>query len=360
MHDDPICEMSPRFLAYWQGLGRVLIDGEALWEPLKQARGAGDLTDRMNPREVLMGVLGHLGRTDAVRLPVSKSGWDRSVLPHVPRWIRLLGGTKPKPSREWQAWVLHDLLMPAVAGRKSLSQAQQNLLARLDDLLKREGRLKPAGKRSRSLALTGDEKALDDLMETHAIRAIGAEALNVVDFPAPLTTVRIGEGKAILILENQEPFYAALEGLSGAPGPFGAVAYGRGGEIADSIRSLRWVMPGVRVAVYVGDLDRMGMTIMRRAQAAGALIGVRVVPATPLYREMVRRSGSMGYPDGWPSVRANKDAEFSLDQLLEGFEEDIRAFLDRLWENDRRIPEEALESESFQNLTLVGVPDLDD
>jgi hypothetical protein len=242
-----------------------------------------------------------------------------------------------------------------MAGRRILSAAQENLLTRLDELLKKVGLPRSSGKRARSLHLTGDEKALDDLLKSDAIRAIDADVLNVVDYPAPLCAVRIGDGDAVLILENEEPFYAALEGLAGNPSTFGAVAYGRGGEIADSIRSVRWVLPRVTRAVYVGDLDRVGMTIMRRAQVAGAQAGIPVVPGLPLYREMVIRAQAMGYPDGWQAVRANAEGEFPIEVLLEGFDEPLRSHLDRLWENDRRIPEEVLGPESFNTLAQDGV-----
>jgi len=279
--------LSQRFVSCWRKTGRLTVRNGEVWTPLREARERGELTDRMNPREVLMEVLDFLVVGGEVALPVGDAHWDRTLLPHVPRWIRLDGRETAEPDRTWQNRVWHDKLLPAVEGRKRLSPEQIRLLTNLDDLLRQEGPLAPCGIRSRSLRLTGDEKMLKKLLRTDVIGGLDSKILNVVEYPLPLCSVRIGPGHRLLIIENLEPFYAALEGLSPRPGTFGAVAYGKGNEVADSIRSVKLLLPGITEILYVGDLDKTGMSILRRAQVVAATVGLRVEPAQTIYRAMI-------------------------------------------------------------------------
>jgi len=66
---------------------------------------------------------------------------------------------------------------------------------------------------------------------------------------------------------------------SSLPGTFGAVAIGKGNGGADLIRSVKLLLPGITEILYMGDLDKTGVSILLRAQVVAPTASLRVEPA---------------------------------------------------------------------------------
>ena len=349
--------LGARLFGEWEKSGRTRLGQDILWSGFEAVDAMAGRFGNETTREVLMRLLRSLEAAERVVLPVQGGdGWDRTAMPPVPRWVTL---QRPKlvekPSR-WRNWVFHDLLLPVRRGLRVLSPAQETFLLNLDMSLKRGDLSVACGKRSRSLRLTGDEKALDaGFLGAAAFLELDQSLLNCVDYPVPICLAHLEGGRDILIVENAEPFYVALEAARLNSGSFGGIAFGGGNAISDSMLSLRWLAPGPRNVTYLGDLDRSGMEILRRVREVGPKIGVQVSPANGLYREMFRLAKELGEPLGWPAGTANQKCHTPDETLLSVMDEDLRPMVSAMWAADRRIPEEILGVADFSAMLAPSI-----
>jgi hypothetical protein len=135
----------------------------------------------------------------------------------------------------------------------------------------------------------GAEKALDALARTTLFGPgrLTYELLACVRYPAPLPGVCVGDGPDVLVVENSDPYWAAVEVLRAREaGRVGIVVWGCGRSFPSQVTSLAVDVAG-RGPVhgttwYWGDLDPVGVDIAVAAAAAGGS-AVDVQPARGLW-----------------------------------------------------------------------------
>lgn len=149
--------------------------------------------------------------------------------------------------------------------------------------------------RERSLEITGDDKALEKLLDgPFKPRSDVLRALAVRDAPPPMaiTEVHDATGRGILVVENGTTFHSIVEAASchaerERPVAWKWVGYGAGRQLGVILPSLAAMRPSP--IAYFGDLDPEGLEIA----AAGAVAARdghlgQLLPHTCLYRALLK------------------------------------------------------------------------
>jgi hypothetical protein len=238
----------------------------------------------------LVATLTGLAEQGTIDLPAGS--WDRSHTPAAPRFVtvaaaRRIPGEKPWLRFPWCAelgWA---------SSLKALNPKQFGQLMVVNDWL-----AATAGKpvavvphRFRSAELFGNEKALDTLAKTamFAEGRLSYELLRCTRYAPPLPAAVVGPGPDVLVVENSDPYWVAIEALRTlASHPIGAVVWGCGSSFPSQVASLATDVAGrgpvTGTIWYWGDLDPRGVAIAASAAAEAAANGLGpLLPAESLW-----------------------------------------------------------------------------
>lgn len=197
---------------------------------------------------------------------------------------------RDQPWRDGLGWV---------ASLRTVTDGNLAALLAINDWLAatKGGRVPVVPQRIRSAEVLGDEKALDALSKT-ALFGEGRltwELLAAVPVEPPLALRRVGSGGAVLVVENADPYWLAVEALRGCRGAVGLVAWGQGRGGGRSLPTLA-LEPDVSGPVwYWGDFDPVGLDIPTSASPAIEAAGLGpLLPAVPLYEAMADHADRAG------------------------------------------------------------------
>lgn len=254
------------------------------------AATAPRLVGRPEALPTLVAGLTTLAEQGALDLPAG--AWDRSHVPALPKFVTVASARRAKGVQPWRRFPWNPALGWA-SSLKSLGPKQFGQLVEVNDWL-----AATAGKdapfvphRFRSAELFGDEKALDVLAKSALFDPgrLSYELLRCTRYASPLPAAIVGDGPDILVVENSDPYWVAVEALRGAPGhPVGAVVWGCGQAFPSQVASLGTDVAGrgpvLGTTWYWGDLDPTGVNIaVAAAEQARTHLVTEVRPALELW-----------------------------------------------------------------------------
>jgi hypothetical protein len=305
--------VSPRsaeIAAFADGLasrGAVRVRLAALWE--LWAVAAPRLVGDPEQATELAAALDELSARGTLILP--SGAWDYSTFPPLPHSVTVVGARRAPRERRWVhfpwrrelGWVSS---LPEISeARFTDLVAVNSWLAHLDG-----GPVAVVPARYRSVELFGDEKRLEAIARTGLFGPgrLTFELLACVRIPAPLPSAMVGDGPAVLVVENSDTYWTAVDVLRGSSGhPIGAVAWGSGNAFPSQVSAFSVDLGGRGPVTgdvwYWGDLDPPGVAIAveaaRVAARAGGAVAVR--PAAGLWAAMAERpvqdAGRVTWPD---------------------------------------------------------------
>ncbi|WP_157734713.1 Wadjet anti-phage system protein JetD domain-containing protein [Actinopolyspora erythraea] len=172
-----------------------------------------------------------------------------------------------------------------------------NLVAVNAWLTRRPANVVPVPMRYRSAEIFGDEKRLEALARTTLFGPgrLSLELLACVRRAPPLPAVSVGTGPDVLVVENSDPYWAAVDVLSYRDNhPVGAVIWGAGNSFPAQVGTLAVDVAGRGPVTgeiwYWGDFDPPGLAIATNAAAAAAELDMgHLKPAHLLWEEMAGR-----------------------------------------------------------------------
>jgi hypothetical protein len=225
-----------------------------------------------------------------------RDSWDGSFRPALPRFVLVAGVSRARREQAWREQAWRDELGWA-ADLRTINDSNLAHLVAINEWLvaTKGGQVPVVPHRVRSAEVLGDEKALDALFKTTLFGSgrLTSELLAAVQIEPPLALRRVGPGGAVLVVENADPYWMAVEALNGRAGPIGLVAWGAGRS-----RSLPTLAkePGVTGPVwYWGDFDPSGLDIPTSASPAVEAAGLGpLIPAYPLYEVMADHADRVG------------------------------------------------------------------
>lgn len=237
--------------------------------------------------------LAALADAGAIVLP-AKASWDRATRPPLPRFVTVAANRQPPTATPWRTYPWCAQLGWASSLTK-LTATQYHQLVALNTWLARRTADDVIPMRVRSAEIFDDEKALDGLVKTGLFTTgrLTLELLGCRRYPPPLTVTRTGNGPDLLVIENSDAYWVALDAARTIDGPIGRVAFGLGAGFEQSIHALVEEPERPRRLWYWGDLDPKGIAIPTRAARTAAAIGLpRLEPASRLWAAMAALSGT--------------------------------------------------------------------
>ncbi|OBK67150.1 hypothetical protein A5653_17625 [Mycobacterium colombiense] len=270
---------------------RVRILSPQLWQMWTAAapRLHGD------PRQAseLAAALDILSERGTIELPVD--AWDRSTTPPLPRSITVPAARKAHPMRPWTTFPW----CPQLGWVSSLSTLTPTLFDAMIAInawlaATNGGQAPVVPMRYRSAELFGDEKRLENMMRSNLFGdgRISLAMLACTRIPPPLAAARVGEGADVLVTENSDPYWAAVDSLKAATGhTVGLVVWGAGKSFPSQVPALAVDIAGHGptrgVVWYWGDMDPDGLAIATEASRLSSLNGgPRILPAKRLWSAM--------------------------------------------------------------------------
>jgi hypothetical protein len=247
---------------------------------------AGEHVDR---RTYLREALDALATAGRLKLPASKSQWDRFGQPPLPEYIALASERTRSVAAEinWLpelafAWDVKD------AGRR-------RLLEQLNDFLIRHGEFEVLSPyNERSLQIFGDEKVIAGLLENGRLFGelpldrIGAYVPDV-----PLVHARVlgaPVGRPGLVVENRHSYESFLR-WNDSRRAYRLIVCGDGLAVIGQVAAIGELAYDLDVTTleYVGDLDPMGVHVatMLADKFANIADSPPIVPAIPFYRYLL-------------------------------------------------------------------------
>jgi hypothetical protein len=229
----------------------------------------------------LRDALDELAAAGSIELPAGS--WDTASTPPLPKFVRVPSARttkRPKAhlSHPWRpelGWV---------ASLRTVTDGQFEALQRINRWLAGAHTAPVVPHRIRSAEILGDEKALDTLSKSVLFGAgrLSFDLLRCDRIPPPLPAAAVGDGPDVLIVENSDPYWYAVEQLRGHPGhPIGAVIWGSGDTFPAQVSALGVDVAGrgpvTGTAWYWGDLDPKGVRIAVDAARLAAVHGVAPV-----------------------------------------------------------------------------------
>jgi hypothetical protein len=289
-----------------------------------------------------------------IRLPSMQGRcWDRTLEPPLPT---VVWKTPPHEIRDDESWRDYPWLPQLcwIADMPMLSQEQVTFLKRVQAAL-REGVLqRPAALTYRSLQLTGNEKRLSELLHSALFRPgrLSLALLGCIPDVPPLVLEEIGASPIALIFENAAAFRTASAVLKQCSSPpYGWLGFGSGAGFERSIFHLTLIEHQIEGIEYVGDLDRHGLGIARRAaELAHNEHLPPVVPARGLHRAMLQSVWQFGYPEGLEYQPKERRSDASDEALAAWLPEDVRGDVLKIIQAGRRVPEEVLGPDELQHV----------
>jgi hypothetical protein len=328
--------------------GRVTIDLPTLWHCFYSVRP--ELKNDVNGRQRLAADLRLLAEGEFISLPASKSSFDRTALPALPRFVRLLDNSTTAEAKFDHRTFPWSLPMSFIAGLARLPNPK--MVQRLNDFFRGDWKSRiPVPVKERSYEIFGNEKALERILDGQ----LGYEGRLTLEtlrcYRVPLVPVYrvFPTGGDILILENEATF-DSMARWNANHHIFRMVIYGRGREvekIADFLLSEVQSQQGS--IYYYGDLDRLGVVIPYRLSRILELKGGPAIsPAAACYRLLLRQS---------PATLTMIDVDEDLDDppeaewvaALAWLPDDVRTQAEALLTADRRIAQEATGWELLRN-----------
>lgn len=324
-----------------QASGRRKLVGADVWAAFRSAiRGT---TGDADARPRLAELLDALAAEGSVALPRTRSGWDGTAQPPLPRWLRIVpanAAPTDRPDHRTIPWP------PELAFVSRLDRVPL-----LDDLLAIQRFLGRGGRerslvphRERSLQIFGDEKRLDELRRTSLFRTgkLSLELLRCHDVAPPLVWEASAEpaaGRAILVIENLHT-YDSFRRYNGRCGRYAAVAYGHGHEFMKTCLDLPRLTEriGAEAVEYFGDLDGAGLQIPHHARQVlrDVSADLALAPATTWYEAL------LGFADR--AVPAKGGAATGL-ECLDFLPARLRPAAEPLLRRGLRLPQELIGTE---------------
>ena len=231
------------------------------------------LVGSIDAREVLLASLTVLEENNTIRFPSAKSktAWDRTGAPDLPKWVMRNRPSSPSPPPVTRAVVYPTVLEPAVEQAKT--PKQWDLLNRIASWMKDDPHPTYIPVQERSLRLLGNEKKLQDISKSWKLfkdKLITFDMLACYEVATPLPTIRLpGVGPTtLIILENSATYDSVRNVYEAQPEqqrPDLYVGFGWGDKLPSSLRSITYLDPAPEEIVYFGDIDARGLAIAHNA-----------------------------------------------------------------------------------------------
>lgn len=231
-----------------------------------------------------------LDQQGVIELPIG--AWDASTTPPLPRSLVVPSARRPARDREWLRYPWRQEL-GWVASLSSVSDERLRDLIAINSWLGRtNGEWVPVVPvRYRSVEILGHEKTLEAIARTNLFgpKRLSLELLACVRRPAPLPAVSVGPGDDLLVVENSDTYWVAVDALrTSDTHSVGAVAWGCGKAFPSQVGALSVDVAGrgpiTGEVWYWGDLDPAGLTIAAEAAKAAKEIGAPPIrPACDLW-----------------------------------------------------------------------------
>jgi hypothetical protein len=216
---------------------------------------------------------------------------DRTALPHLPAFVTLPAAERPAPTAPSSVAWRPELGWAGALPR--LSDVQLRMLVAVNAWLRDGGSNRPiVPAAERSLELFDDEKAIDARTGGDTLWAperLTLPLLRCEPTLMPLAFEPAGQGRELLIVENQATFASALRVLrEDGSRRWGGVGWGEGRAITRRIAYVAKLPLDVTSVGYFGDLDLAGLQIAAAATATASELGLPPVrPAVELYDILV-------------------------------------------------------------------------
>jgi len=328
------------------------LDSAVLWKYFAEAfpyRPGG-----VENRKWLQRALQEAADQGIIRLPSAQGYcWDRTLEPPVPTVVWKIPSDEGRDDESWRDYPWLPQLC-WITDMPMLSQEQVAFLKRVQAAL-REGVLqRPAPLTYRSLQLTGNEKRLGELLPSALFRPgrLSLTLLGCIPDIPPLVIEEIGASPVALIFENAAAFRTASTVLKEyAHPPYGRLGFGCGAGFERSILYFTLMEHQIERIEYVGDLDRHGLRIARRAaELAQSEHLPSVVPARGLHRAMLQSVQQFGYSEGLEYQPKERRSDASDEALAAWLPEDVRGDVLKIIQAGRRVPEEVLGPDELQDV----------
>jgi hypothetical protein len=279
MSDNPVAARLaewPRARLTMNELSRMLIDATP------------DIATAVDRRQRERAAVDQLAADGKITLPTSRSAWDVSVRPGLPR---TMGVVRQRPATKSRAGnALRAAWNPRLswAAAEQLSSSAIEALLTVNRWLRDVDTLEPVVPlRERSLDIFGDEKRLDALIKTKLFGAqrltldlLRCEVVNV-----PFVFQQISDAPLALIVENHANYASFLRHLTHTRAMnIGHLIYGAGRHFEASVTYLSQLSTAPQTVRYFGDLDIAGLAIPAAASRRAVELGLpAVLPASGLY-----------------------------------------------------------------------------
>jgi hypothetical protein len=287
-----------------------------------------------------------------IRLPSLQGNcWDQTVEPPLPT---VVWKQQPVERRDNESWREYPWLpsLRWVAHLPLLSQEQEIFLKRVQQALLEGVLQRQAPLKYRSLQLTGNEKRLGELLHSALFRPgrLSLELLGCLPDIPPLFLEEMGPSNVALVFENAAAFRTASNILKQCScSPYGLLGFGAGTSFERSILHVTFLERQIERIEYVGDLDRPGLGIARRAAHLAQQENLPpVIPARGLHQAMFDSIRQFGYPDGLEYQAKEQGGHPGDEELVAWLPEDVRREASQIIQSGRRIPEEVLGPDELQ------------
>ena len=327
--------------------GRVTIDLPTIWRCFYMARP--ELKSDISSRQRLAADLQTLAESEVISLPASKSSFDRTALPALPRFVRFLkksAKTEPVFDHQTFPW---SLPMSFVAGLARLPN--QKIAQKLNDFFRGDWASRiPVPVKERSYEIFGNEKMLERVLDGQ-LGYEGRLTLEILRcYRVTLVPVHrvFTDGTDVLIVENEATF-DSVSRWNAVHRKLRMVIYGRGREvekISDFLLGEVQIKPGM--IYYYGDLDRLGISMpYRLSRTLEQKGGCGISPATVCYRLLLRQPATIIMEDTEGEIDEPTDSEWAA--ALAWLPVDMRSEAETLLAADRRIAQESTGWELLRN-----------
>jgi len=284
--------------------GRVRVPLSDLWRmwDLSAPRLSG------NPGQVaaLRQALSDLRDEGIIELP--SGAWDLSTSPPLPRSVLVPDARSAARKRPWITYPWCQQL-GWVASLPTLSESRYEHLVSINNwLVRTAGSVVPVVPvRYRSVELLDDEKQLETMLKTNLFSEgrLSLEMLSCVRRPPPLAAIHVGSGPDVLVVENSDPYWVAVDVLRSASEHLvGRVVYGAGSQFPAQVSALTVDVadhgPVLGTVWYWGDLDPKGLAIAAEASRLSKLEdGPPILPAHQLWDAMAEHPGQTAGKFDW-------------------------------------------------------------